>query len=135
MWKKSAIFFLALFVSLGFALPALADDADKLPLISGAKEKPCREDEKGACLETPKKKFEILSSADIGSVVRDLLQLSKKKGWKMSKVNGISNPRYQSRNSKGFSLMWSVEKVRTLKKLAGKDQTVYHIYYWQIYGE
>ncbi len=31
--------------------------------------------------------------------------------------------------------MWSVEKARTVKKPGGKDQGVYYIYYWQIYGE
>jgi len=135
MWNKLAFFFLLLFISLSFTLPAPADTADNLPMISGTKEKPCGEDEKGACRETPKKRFEITSSADIGSIVKNLLQLSKEKGWKMFKVTGLKDPRYQSRNSKGFSLMWSVEKVRTVKKPKGGDQTLYYIYYWQIYGE
>ena len=135
MGNKPPIFVLLLFIFLGFALPAPADDPGKLPMISGAKEKPCGEEEKGACLETPKKRFEITSSADIGSVVKDLLLLSKEKGWKMLKITGSRDLRYQSRNTKGFSLMWSVEKARTVKKPGGKDQTVYYIYYWQIYGE
>jgi hypothetical protein len=135
MGIKSPIFFLVLFISLGFAPPAPAGDADKLPFISSAKEKPCGEDETGTCLETPKKRFEITSSAEIGLVVKNLLQLSKDRGWRMFRIPGIKNPRYQSRNTKGFSLMWSVEKVQTVKKPGGGVQNVYDIYYWQIYGE
>ncbi len=132
---KSTIILLVFLVSTAFVLPALAASAERLPLFSGAKEKPCNENEQGICLETPKKRFEITSSADIDSVVKDLLWLSKAKGWKMFKVSGIREPRYQSRNARGFSLMWSVEKVRTVKKPGGSDQTIYYIYYWQIYGE
>jgi hypothetical protein len=135
MGRKSLILFLILFIFPGFVLPAPADNAGKLPMISGAKEKPCGEEETGTCLETPKKRFEITSSADIGSVVKDLLLLSKEKGWKMLKVSASSDLRYQSRNAKGFSFMWSVEKVRTIKNPSGQDQAVYYIYYWQIYGE
>jgi hypothetical protein len=135
MGNKPPIFVLVLFMFLSFALPAPADDAGKVPMISGAKEKPCAEEEKGTCLETPKKRFEITSSADIGFVVKDLLLLSKEKGWKMLKITGSRDLRYQSRNTKDFSLMWSVKKARTVKKPGGKDQTLYYIYYWQIYGD
>jgi hypothetical protein len=135
MWIRPTILFLVLFISLGIALPAPAGEADKLPLISSAKEKPCGEDETGTCRETPKKRFEITSSAEIGSVVKHLLQLSKDKGWRMFRVPGLKDPRYQSINTKGFSLMWSVEKVRTVKKPGEGAQNVYDIYYWQIYGE
>ncbi len=85
MGNKPLIFVLLLFIFLGFALPAPADDAGKLPMISGAKEKPCGEEEKGTCLETPKKRFEVTSSADIGSVVKDLILSSKKRDGRCSR--------------------------------------------------
>jgi hypothetical protein len=135
MWIRLAILLLVLFIPLDFALPTPADDTGKLPMISGAKEKPCGEDERGTCRETPKKRFEITSSTEIDSVVKHLLQLSKDKGWRMFRVPGLKDPRYQSGNARGFSLMWSVEKVRTVKKPGGGAQNVYDIYYWKIYGE
>lgn len=135
MGIQSALFIAGLSLSLGLTMPALALDSAKLPMISGAEEKPCDEDETGTCLENPKKRFAITTPAEIGSVVQNLLQLSKDKGWRMVRVSGIKDPRYQSRNTKGFSLLWSVEKVRRVKKPGGGLQNVYYIYYWPIYGE
>lgn len=132
---KLGLFILVLSLAFGLSQPALAFNSDKLPRIPGAKEKPCAEDETGICLETPKKRFELTTSVDIGSVVKELLRLSKEKGWKMFKVPGLKDPRYQSRNSQGFSLMWSVEEVRKIKKAGRSFPTKYYIYYWQIYGE
>ena len=135
MGIKLGLFILVWSLSFGLSQPALAFNSDKLPKIPGAKEKPCAEDETGTCLETPKKRFELTTSVDIGSVVKELLRLSKEKGWKMFKVHGLKDPRYQSRNSQGFSFMWSVESLGKLKKPGGSAQMVYHIYYWQISGE
>ncbi len=106
MGIKLRLFLLVLSLSFGLSQSALAFNSDKLPKIPGAKEKSCAEDETGICLETPKKRFELTTPVDIGSVVKELLRLSKEKGWKMFKVPGLKDPRYQSRNSQGFSFMW-----------------------------
>ncbi len=135
MGIKLRLFILVLSLFFGLSQPALAFNSDKMPKIPGAKVKPCAEDETGICLETPKKRFELTTGTDIDSVVKELLRLSKEKGWKMFKVTGLKDPRYQSRNSQGFSLMWSVERSGKLKKSGVSPQTVFHIYYWQIYGE
>jgi len=135
MQIKLRLIALVLSLSIGLSLPVLALDPFRLPMIPGAKEKPCAEDETGTCQETPKKRFELTTSADIGTLVKELLRLSKEKGWKMIKVAGLKDPRYQSSNAKGFALIWSVEKVRTVQKAGGGSPTVYYIYYWQIYGE
>jgi hypothetical protein len=77
MGIKLTLFILVLSLSFGLSRQALALDSDRLPMIPGSKEKPCGEDETGTCLETPKKRFELTTSADIGSVVKELLRLTK----------------------------------------------------------
>ena len=113
---------------------ACADNMKDLPMISGAKEKPCEENEKGACIESPTRRMEVLSAESVDAVVKRLLLISKEQGWKMSKVSGARDFRYQSLNSKGFSLLWSIEKVGQDKDKS-KQQGLYYIYYWKIYGE
>jgi hypothetical protein len=113
---------------------ACADNMKNLPIISGAKEKPCKDNEKGACIESPTLRMEVLTAESVEAVVKQLLLLSKEQGWKMSKVSGARDFRYQSSNSKGFSLLWAIEKVGRDKDKS-KQQGLYYIYYWKIYGE
>jgi hypothetical protein len=113
---------------------ACADAMKNLPILSGAKEKPCREDEKGACIENPTFRMEVVSTGSVAAVAKQLLLMSKKQGWKMIRVLGAHDVRYQSLNSKGFSLLWSIEEVGPDSDKS-KQQEFYHIYYWKIYGE
>jgi hypothetical protein len=107
---------------------------DALPIIPGAKEKPCGESEKGACVENPTIRMEVESTGNITDIKKRLLLMSKKQGWKMIKVSGAQDVRYQSLNSKGFSLLWSIEKIG-FENDKNKKRGFYHIYYWKIYGE
>ena len=113
---------------------ACADTMKNLPIISGAKEKPCTETEKGACIENPTFRMEVVSTGSVAVIAKQLLLLSKKQGWKMIKVSGAQDVRYQSLNSKGFSLLWSIEEVG-FDNDKSKQRGFYHIYYWKIYGE
>jgi hypothetical protein len=117
-----------LFVSASFAATE-----GKLPILPGAIEKVCSDNEKGACIESPSQRVQITSTENLTGVVNKLLNQSKKMGWKMNSVPSSSTPRYQSSNSKGYSLLWSVEKANTGADGSGKS--VYYIYYWKIYGE
>jgi hypothetical protein len=51
----------------------------------------------------------------------------------MARVSGARDLRYQSLNSKGFSLLWAIEEVGR-DKVKG-EQGRYYIYYWKIYGD
>ena len=105
------------------------------PIIPGAKERPCGESEEGICREMPALRLEIRSAKKIESLVEELLLLSRKKGWKMVRVSGAPEPRYQSTNGKKFDLLWAVEKAGRNRDLKGREETVYHIFYWKVLGE
>jgi hypothetical protein len=134
--KRCFLFsFLAVLVLGYWNVPdACAGNMKNLPIISGAKEKPCEEKEKNACIESPTLRMEVLSAESVDAVVKRLLLISNEQGWKMSKVSGARDFRYQSLNNKGFSLLWSIEKVGQDKDKS-KQQGLYYIYYWRIYGD
>jgi hypothetical protein len=83
----------------------------------------------------PALRLEIRSARKTESLVEELLLLSRKKGWKMNRVSGTPEPRYQSTNGKKFDLLWAVEKAGRSRDLKGREETVYHIFYWKILGD
>jgi hypothetical protein len=98
-------------------------------------EKPCGDDEAGICRENPVLRFEIRSAEKPETMVKKMLLLSAKKGWKMVRVSGTPEPRYQSANGKKFDLLWAIEKKGQSKGLNGRAETVYQIFYWKVYGD
>jgi hypothetical protein len=119
----------------GLGAVAMSGELEQFPILPGAIEKPCGDDEAGICRESPVLRFEIRSAEKPGTMVKKMLLLSRKKGWKMNRVTGTPEPRYQSTNGKKFDLLWAVEKAGRDKGLRGRDETVYHIFYWKVYGD
>jgi hypothetical protein len=134
--KKQLLFSLLAVLLFGYYnIPdACAVSMRNLPIIPGTKEKPCEESEKGACVENPALRMEVELTGNITDITKRLLLMSKKQGWKMIKVSGAQDARYQSLNSKGFSLLWSIEKIG-LDNDKSKQRGFYRIYYWKIHGE
>jgi hypothetical protein len=124
----SFVMFFQLFVN-----SVYAEKEGKLPIFPDAREKVCSDHEGGACLETPTLRLQFSTSDNLATVVKKLLNKSKKLGWKMYKISGTEAPRYQSSNSKGFVLLWSVDYISTKSDKLNKN--TYNIYYWKIYGE
>lgn len=129
------IFILAGLFSFGLAPGVPGGGWEPFPILPGAKEKPCGEEEKGLCREMPALRVEIRSEKEIGAVAKALLLLSKKKGWKMVRVTGTPEPRYQSINGKKFDLLWAIEKAGQNKGPKGRDETVCHVFYWRVLGD
>ncbi|SEM76312.1 hypothetical protein SAMN04489760_1444 [Syntrophus gentianae] len=116
-----------------FVNSALAEKEGKLPIFPDATEKVCSDYEGGACLESPTLRVQFSTYDNLAAVVQKLLNKSKKYGWKMYKIPGSETPRYQSSNSKGFVLLWSVDPISAKSDKSCK--ITYNIYYWKIYGE
>ena len=125
----------ALLLWSGLGTVAMASGWELFPIIPGAKERPCGESEEGICREMPALRLEIRSAKKIESLVEELLLLSRKKGWKMNRVAGTPEPRYQSTHGKKFDLLWAVEKAGRDRGLKGRGETVYHIFYWKVLGD
>jgi hypothetical protein len=83
----------------------------------------------------PALRVEFRSAKNIEAVTQEILTLSRKKGWRMVPVTGTPEQRYQSTNGKKFDLLWAVERAGRTRGSNDRMETIYHLFYWKIYGD